>query len=129
MSDAEVELYHSGSRKIDERVRGRLQGIFRRKLAAECRRNGNGYESLVNPKKTSGKPWVQKHYLPQIGIGRNIKIFYCMGTSKTCRSRIFYETGGMGGGCVHAIYATASHPMHCLKIATRSYQAMDIEKN
>ena len=50
MSDAEVESYHSGSRKIDEGLRGRLQGIFRRKLAADSRRNGNGYESLVNPK-------------------------------------------------------------------------------
>ncbi len=53
MSDAEVESYHSGSRKIDEGLRGRLQGIFRRKLAADSRRNGNGYESLVNP-KTNG---------------------------------------------------------------------------
>ena len=50
MSDAEVESYHSGSRKIDEGLRGRLQGIFRRKLAADSRRNGNGYKSLVNPK-------------------------------------------------------------------------------
>ena len=50
MSDAEVESYHSGSRKIDEGLRGRLQGIFRRNLPADSRRNGNGYESLVNPK-------------------------------------------------------------------------------
>lgn len=60
MSDAEVESYHSGSRKIDEGLRGRLQGIFRRKLAADSRRNGNGYESLVNPKTNKSVKFHKK---------------------------------------------------------------------
>ena len=60
MSNAEVESYHSSSRKIDERVRGRLQGIFRRKLAAECSRNGNGYESLVNLKTNKSVKFHKK---------------------------------------------------------------------
>ena len=72
MSDAEVESYHSGSRKIDEGLRGRLQGIFRRKLAADSRRNGNGYESLVNPKTNRNSdlqseiPMLSLHLMTEI---------------------------------------------------------------
>ena len=41
-------------------LRGRLQGIFRRKLAADSRRNGNGYESLVNPKTNKSVKFHKK---------------------------------------------------------------------